>query len=443
MLYHREHNVTFAETSDVTILPNTTITLADSSSLTINGKCNVLKNCQIMVNGGTLNIDTSNPMCLADSCLIALEGGTVNITDASLRLEGCSRIENSRGALYVTNSLLTFGTGKIDVYSYDFPEYNGSVHIIDSSLNTISPDGRWGGIIARDASDITIENTHIYNAVCGINAQNTNITLLDTNFEIPTCHNMSQYIQTMGVKIVNDVEGKTTQIINSDSLNGFNGGGAGAYEPLDPLDMKTGVFISGDNSPLVIRGATFHNLHCGIELVNSFGTQDSIAYCQFNNCATGIYTLSVSHSGTIQNCRFSQIDSDNQMLGISLELASPAILACEFYNLKGSGILTRQSTNINQQGIYDCEFANCDTGLESYNAANVINGTNFINNETGLLCHAGSNLNLSHTASNVLYNKTWNIMFTEAHPYTASIQLIGGHNDFHHYVNPETNERGL
>ncbi len=213
--------------------------------------------------------------------------------------------------------------------------------------------------------------------------------------------------------------------------------------------MKTGVYILGQNSPMVIRGAIFHNLHYGLHLVNSFAQVDSVAYCQFNDCITGIYTLSVCNAGTISNCRFTEGPSDSKMIGINMELSSPTVLNCEFLNLKGSGILSRQSIYIQQAGISGCHFTNCGSfvdgsflggAIESYNATGGVKNSHFNLNEIGLLCHAGSNLKLLDDASNILNNRSWNVFFTDTQPYQAYIQLTYGHNDFHHYTNPSTGQ---
>lgn len=437
--------VTFTTTSNVTVLSNTTITIESGCSLTINGKCTVLENSHIVVNpGGVLNINLgqTNQICsFSNSSDISVVYGTANISNTVLSFSGSAKVINNGGSLNISNSAFSFGTGYIKVFSSAYPDYEGTLNITSSTFDKNASVERWVGIRADDASEVNVQNSIISNALVGLKSENTNLYVHNTKFHIPTFLYNGNFYRTLGVEVTNTATGKILQISADDSTYGFFGldGTPG------PLDMKTGLFVQGCNTK--VRGVSFHNLHYGINLIAAFAANDSISYCQFNDCVTGIYTLAGYHSGTISHCRFTQTASDNQMIGISMEVSAPAVKNCDFYNLKGSGILTIQSVYINQDGVYQCNFYNCGSivnneprgaGLESYYATNLVTGSTFNQNITGILNHAQSNLNLTHEANNVFNNKYYNIKFSESHPYQAWIQLYKGHNDFYHFRDPQT-----
>ncbi|MCK9310434.1 MAG: T9SS type A sorting domain-containing protein, partial [Candidatus Cloacimonetes bacterium] len=160
---------------------------------------------------------------------------------------------------------------------------------------------------------------------------------------------------------------------------------------------------------------------------------DSIIYCQFTNNDCGLRALSSSYSPTIESCSFS---SSN--FGIVLCSASPLISNCTFSDC-GKGILSELEVKATTMtnGIFNCNFQNCGAAIESRNANHRVQACLFNENQCGILSHAGSNLNLSENANNILRNHQNNIEFSDTHSYEASIQLLHGRNDFYHLYDDE------
>jgi hypothetical protein len=85
-----------------------------------------------------------------------------------------------------------------------------------------------------------------------------------------------------------------------------------------------------------------------------------------------------------------------------------------------------------QSGVHNSIFSSCNNGIVSRNSNHSIKANYFNHNQTGILSHAGSNLNLSVEAFNVLNNDINNLAFMDSEPYISAIQLVKGHNDFYH-----------
>ncbi len=211
-------SLTFTNDSELILCKDSNITVNEGSTLTIRGKCTIAENSHIIVNpGGILNInahDTSKIYSFLDASYISITSATTNITNTHFSFNGSAQIINNSGDLNISNSTFTFGTGNISCNS---SEYIGALHISNSTFNKNTATNRWGGILVRDLNDVTIENSTISNALCGLNSENTNINLYNTKFEIPIFQYNGQFSLTYGVKIVNTVNDKITRIICDDS----------------------------------------------------------------------------------------------------------------------------------------------------------------------------------------------------------------------------------
>jgi len=384
--------VTFLPNSNITLYPNTHITIQYGSTLSINGIVAVGDSSSIINNGGTLNIN--NTTCKFD-----------------------------------------YGTS-IVVNSADGQGENGTLHVTNSLLENSSDASSWTGIQANYAHDIRIENSVFKNALAGIHSRDSNLHLKNNRFEIPHIQNSNQPYQSCGVFVYNSLRGKVTQVTSDNNHSGFYGDSA---VPLVSA-LATGLYVMGPCDSLSIKNQNFQNLHYGVHIVNSYEPGDSISSCIFNNCVKGIYLMTGYYSGTITDCSFTQssISTPNQMIGIHMINTAPVISNCVFNYCQGSGILSEQSTFVGTKVVANCSFNNCRTGLESSYSNIRVAGSYFDYNDTGMLCHAGSNLNLTHLANNRFKSKTTNIMFTDSRPYKSYIQIVKGHNDFYHYRQPET-----
>jgi len=88
-----------------------------------------------------------------------------------------------------------------------------------------------------------------------------------------------------------------------------------------------------------------------------------------------------------------------------------------------------------QCGVYNSVFYSCDNGIVSRNSNHRVQDNYFNQNQTGILSHSGSNLNLSEDAFNVFKSNVNNLAFMDSAPYISTIQLVKGHNDFYHLEN--------
>ena len=78
-------------------------------------------------------------------------------------------------------------------------------------------------------------------------------------------------------------------------------------------------------------------------------------------------------------------------------------------------------------------------GIESRSSNHRLKANYLNRNNSGIVNHAGSNLNLSYDANNVFMNRNDNIVFYDTMPYESTVQLFTGHNDFYHLIDNDTN----
>lgn len=155
----------------------------------------------------------------------------------------------------------------------------------------------------------------------------------------------------------------------------------------------------------------------------------------FVNCGIGIQLDNNRSYTNIQQCNFTNNKTGKQGIGIQLTASSPFITDCSFQKLS-CGIFTELSfipgPIISDVKIEESEFKECVAGIESRGSNHRLEKNYFNRNNSGILSHAGSNLNLSKTANNILKNKNSNIVFNDTAPYESTIQLLSGRNDFYH-----------
>ena len=120
--------------------------------------------------------------------------------------------------------------------------------------------------------------------------------------------------------------------------------------------------------------------------------------------------------------------------------------SCRFENCDVCGIRADIASYVNPACITDCQFNNCTNGdnesaaIEARDASLRIERCYLNMNDTGILCHAKSVLNMADDANNVFFNRITNVRFTDDDPYETTCAIYEGHNDFYHYYNHQTEE---
>lgn len=364
------------------------ITLADSAQVSISAgtETHVLSNTNIHIPAGCEFTFKGN-VDFGDSVFIYVEpGGSLYFEDAVCSWGENSTIEVENGNLFVNGG-----------------NWN-------KSINAAS----WAGIRASDSSDITLNGLVIsdarYNSV-----NNSDLYVTNCRFEIPS--------NGFGLLISNTTEGYTTRITNNESGTGFFGN---SYQD------SRGIVLGCTKNTVILDSLYFNNLMTGIWKSSNVSVRDSIIDCTFSNCNTGINIISRDYVGLIESCGFNLAAIDSTAAGIRLIAANPRISECDFHTHRG--ILTEYSidTFSRDSGVFDCDFNECDIGIESRGSNHRMERNYFNFPDYGIVCHAKSNLNLQDGANNVLQSYISNIKFFDEQPYEAWIQLYKGNNDFYH-----------
>lgn len=389
---------------------------------------------------GTLPELVNAPATLAKD--VVLEGDIllangVNVTvspHTTLRVKANAHITISSGASFIFRGSVTFEDGStITVLpngSVNFDAANcvwGNLAKVDVVNGSISVEGGhwdksadaivWGGISANSSSTVTITGATIKNANV-LSIHNSNLIITDSKFEIPA----SKY----GLLISNTGEGYATRIENSQPGMGFFGASN---------QNSKGIVLGRVDNHVVLDNVNFQNLLFGVFKNTNSSYGDSLVYCNFTNCLEGLKLTSSEYNANIDYCSFNQ-----NVIGIRLTAANPKIIGCNFTSCT-KGILselTVLSTGVDS-GIFESNFYNGGIGIESRNSNHRVKNNYFNRNQSGIINHAGSNLNLSYGANNVLMNHENNIMFFDSQAYESTIQLFRGHNDFYHLYDDQTN----
>lgn len=389
---------------------------------------------------GTLPELVNAPATLAKD--VVLEGDIllangVNVTvspNTTLRVKANTHITISSGASFIFRGSVTFEDGSTVTVlpngSVDFDGANcvwGSLAKVDVVNGSLSVEGGhwdksadavvWGGISANSSSTVTIAGATIKNANMH-SIHNSNLIITDSKFVVPA----SRY----GLLISNIGTGYATRIENNQSGMGFFGASN---------QNSKGIVLGRVDNRVVLDNVNFQNLLFGVFKNSNSSYGDSILYCNFTNCLEGLKLTSSEYNANIEYYSFNQ-----NVIGIRLTAANPMIFGCNFTSCT-KGImseLTVLSTGVNS-GIFESNFYNGGIGIESRNSNHRIKNNYFNRNQSGIINHSGSNLNLSYGANNVLMNDENNIMFYDSQAYESTIQLFKGHNDFYHLYDDQTN----
>ena len=372
---------------------------------------------------GNITIGTGSAVSITAGTETTIKPGTNIIVEdgASFTLRGIVDIEDGvsiitapNGTLNFDNATCTWGQGsKIEVTG-------GTLSINGGSMNASSPS-RWSGLQA-DSSQVTINNASISGAFSNV-ITDSNCLITDSSITVPA--------NSVGMILENSIPGYQTIIINTLPNRGFYG-----TTNLNTVGIGLGKMLNQAN----ICNVDFQNLYSGIIKHAVPYAIDTVSECRFVNCATGIKLFNNENGTSIQQCSFANTQPGKQGTGIHLVASSPAIAASNFHNLY-RGILSEfaiQSGFGLESSITESNFYNCEMGMESRSAYHCLKANYFNRNNSGIVNHAGSNLNLSFDANNVMMNRDSNIVFYDTMPYESTIQLFVGHNDFYHLEDNET-----
>mgnify|MGYP001216246856 FL=1 len=402
-----DSNATFNIRGSISIGDSVHFTLSDNSTLSIsNGVCNFGNT------GTTIIIDGNGNFIISDStqCIYPIsftmnisEGTNVIISGIQTYKTGSKIFVSNNSSLTYQNSIINFGN-LVRMYINNSSFSISSCTILPSSISAY-----YDSIFVSNFSYINILNSTI--SKVPIFVHNSNLYFINSNMEVNsnktgiTINNRDNYI------IFDTTIGPRNTIT---CLSG---------------EMAKGIEIIRSHSPVVIRNTIFSELQYGILKTTSFDSPDSIFNCSFNNCIYGIKETTIGSIGRIQNCSFNNIGD----VGIFLIGSTPTICSCDF-NACDTGIKFDGSFySPRLSGIFNSSFSFCNTAIESRGAVARVQNCDFYLNETGLLCHKDSNLNLTYNANNCLRNEINNIKFCYDDIYHSYVQVFSGHNDFYHF----------
>lgn len=382
--------------------------------VTINsgGHVSIDENTNIIIKKNThINIANSASLCFRGNVTFG-DNVTINVA--------------SGGWLGFENAECTWGQ------SSGIVSVGGEIAINGSHLDKATSVSNWVGIAATSLSEVTLVNSTISSAL--------NFTVYDSDLNVNNCI-FEVLPSSHGLILNNSDTGHYTYISNSQPDKGF-------YKIGTEVSTNYGIYLQGMANQVTIHNVVFDGFDVGIYKTSYFTTQDSIGYCNYVNCDTGIEIESSSYNGKIANCSFNSgtgmlfsacypqivdCDFEDNTYGISFTGSAPLITACSFISC-ARGVLMDYSTFtiMPNSGVISSNFTDCDKGIESRNSNLLIKQNDFYQNDTGILCHEDSNLKLSPGTKNILRNYQSNIEFIDSSPYSSSIQLYGGHNDFYH-----------
>ena len=377
----------------------TNSTLANKAVLA--GTINILPGVSVVTNSGTETKILSNSVINIGSGASYTLRGDVTIED------GAKFVVSQNGSLNLDNANCIWGENSCI-------EVTGGMLSIGNSVLDSFPNIRWKGLDVSNADLVTIDSSTLKNAESHT-ITNTDLYVLDSSFIIPE--------NSTGLVLENSIPGHITQITNSEHGYGFYGASNKNSEGITIKAMRNRVYTTK---------VDFCNLKNGILKQGEPSALGSITDCHFTDCTTGI-SLNYN-SATIQECSFISDTATRYGTGIHLKASFPQISDCIFNRLR-IGIFTELSVTdeIGEVStIRESYFYNCLTGMESRNSNHRLEMNYFNLNNSGIVNHASSNLNLSYTANNVFTNKISNIVFFDKAPYESTIQLYTGHNDFYH-----------
>ncbi|MGI6198093.1 MAG: right-handed parallel beta-helix repeat-containing protein [Candidatus Cloacimonadaceae bacterium] len=382
-------NVVTNSTAETRILSNSTVTIGDGASFTLRGE---------VVIGDDVDINVT-------------QGGSLIFDDAQCTWGAGSLIRVNGGALSING-------GKME--------------------KSATAD-KWGGIIVNNSDNAYISGAKIYDALSH-SVVNCNLVIDRSVIRFPE--------NSPGFTIMNGAPGYQTELSDS----GFFGTSNVTSE---------GLFIRTMNSPVSINNVKFDNLKFGIRRFGPSNGLITITGCRFTNNKVGIESYNINHtviqqcnytnnrtgiylynnsSTIIRQCDFINNKTGKQGTGIKLTASSPPIVGCNFKDLQ-RGICTERAYEGGlgvESTIKESTFKRCEIGIESRSSNHRLERNCFDRNEYGIVNHAGSNLNLSKTANNVMNNYEYNVYFYDSLPYRATIQLLAGYNDFYHLPDDET-----
>ncbi len=394
-------------------LPSSVTSNADVKKIAyLSGSITIDEEAIVTIHPGTITT------VLPNTILRVTSGSTLNIAGEVTIMDNVSIIVEEGGQISFDGAVCTWGIGSL------LEVTGGTLSITGGSMDKSDNTSRWAGIRASASSQVTINNASISNAIANM-ITDSDCLITDSSITIPA--------NSVGLIIVNSIPGHTTTIINSLPNRGF-------YGSTDQSNV--GISLGEMHNPLTISNVDFQNLNCGITKYAVPYATDSVSECRFLNCNTGIRLFNNENGADIQECSFASNQTGKQGTGIHLLASSPTISTSNFTNLY-RGILTEYALLSGfgyQSSVNESNFYNCEMGIESRDSNHRLKGNYFNRNYSGIVNHAGSNLNLSYNANNVMMNRNDNIVFYDTMPYESTIQLFVGHNDFYHLTD---NDAGI
>lgn len=382
-----------------------------SNKAVLEGTVNILPGVSVSTTNG------AETRILSNSVINIGAGASYTLRGDVIIGDGVTINVSQNGSLNFDDADCTWGTGSYIVVNEGTLSINGGNMLKSSTATT------WGGIRVSDSNSVLITDANISDAHYH-SVTNSNLEISDSKISFPA--------NSLGLLLQNNTPGYSTEISASD----YNEKGIFGESNTTSRGITLGIM----KNPVIIDNVTFHNLKYGIEKTVYPHASNSITWCRFVNCGTGIQLNNNGYFTSIQRCTFTNNQTGKQGIGVKLKTSLPSITGCSFDKLS-RGIFTEFSLATGPTivvKIKESEFKGCEAGIESRSSNHRLETNYFIYNEYGIVNHAGSNLNLNYTASNVLMNKNHNIVFNDTAPYQSTIQLFTGYNDFYHFTDEPT-----
>jgi len=345
-----------------------------SNKALIEGCINIQPGVNVVTYNGTETRIKSN------SVVTISNGASYTIRGRVIVEDGVNFVVSQDGCLIFDNAMCTWGQ------SSTIETTGGTLSINNSTMDKSENASRWAGIRATSSSQVTINNSTISDAFFN-SIINSNCLITDSRITVPE--------NSSGLVVKNTVPGYQTIIINSMPNMGFYG---------NTTQGSVGIALCELHNQAIICNVEFQNLNCGIYKFAIPYANDSISECHFVNCNIGIHLFNNGNGTAIQQCSFANTQPNAQCTGIHLSASSPTINQCNFSNLY-QGILTEFSLISGfgfESSITESNFQNCEMGIESRSSNYRLKANYFNRNKSGIINHAGSNLNLSLDANMTL-----------------------------------------
>ena len=389
----------------------------------------------VIANGGNLSL-TGSCFFEEQKNVTVQSGGSLTVTGTTMMLHNSNIAIEQGGSAFLLN-----GTTKLS--SNSGISTNGELYIMDQELSSFEYH-IWDGITCNPGSKITLSGSLIENAIHGILASGSDVTIEFSEF-----NRCSESIEISGNCTLNMLsnslhipENGTGMVIvgNPESDVILNGTANDTLKFCGEGPNSVGIYVVNPvntiNNSLYCSNALFKDLDTGIYYRTFDSFSDVIENTEFNSCGIGFELFGNGSIHQISHCLFRSCDT-----GIKQDFGSAQVSSCSF-NSCGLGFdISNQVTRSNPHGgnstlpdIYNCNITNLASrnwGIRVTNSSPRIGSCTFLN-DIGISSANNSYVGISNNAQNAFFTNSTSLEFLDtADTFTANVNLENGHNDFY------------